>query len=199
MVVYGTKATQLAKETVTEKCPNCGTQNSIEMYVFQKYAHVFWIPLFPTGKTAVSECSHCKQVLKQKEMPAALKASYDNVKAQSKTPIWTFSGLALLAVLISFGVYTDKQNAALNAKLILEPRAGDIFEIKTVDNNYTLYKVESVVGDSVLIAANNFETNKMSGLRDLKVKGFSTELFSYHKNELKTMLESGEIMDIERN
>ena len=199
MVVYGTKASQLAKESVTEKCPNCGTQNSIEMYVFQKYAHVFWIPLFPTGKTAVSECSHCKQVLKQKEMPAALKASYDNVKAQAKTPIWTFSGLALLAVLISFGVYTDKQNAALNAKLILEPRAGDIFEIKTVDNNYTLYKVTSVAGDSVLIAANNFETNKISGLRDLKVKGFSTELFSYHKNELKTMLESGEIMDIERN
>ena len=127
MVIYGTKATQLAKETVTEKCQNCGTQNSIEIYVFQKYAHIFWIPLFPTGKTAVSECSHCKQVLKQKEMPAALKASYDNIKVQSKTPIWTFSGLALLAVLISFGVYSDNQNSARNAKLILEPQAGDIY------------------------------------------------------------------------
>jgi hypothetical protein len=198
VVIYGSKATQLAKEIVTEKCPNCGTQNSIEMYVFQKYAHIFWIPLFPTGKTAVSECSHCKQVLKQKEMPASLKASYDNLKAQSKTPIWTFSGLALLAILISFGVYTDKQNDARNAKLILEPKSGDIFEIKTEDNNYTLYKVESVAGDSVLLAANNFETNKKSGLRDLKEKGFSSELYSYHKNELKTMLESGEIMDIER-
>ena len=198
MIIYGTKAKELAKESITEKCPNCGTQNSIEMYVFQKYAHIFWIPLFPTGKTAVSECSHCKQVLKQKEMPAPLKASYDNVKAQAKTPIWTFSGLALLAVLISFGVYSENQDAARNAKLITEPKAGDIFEIKTVGNNYTLYKVESVAGDSVLIAANNFETNKLSGLRDLKVKGFSTELYSYHKNELKMMLESGEIMDIDR-
>jgi hypothetical protein len=59
--------------------------------------------------------------------------------------------------------------------------------------------VESVAGDSVLIAANNFETNKLSGLRDLKVKGFSTELFSFHINELKKMLEDGEIMDIERH
>jgi hypothetical protein len=198
VIIYGTKATQLANERVTEKCPNCGTQNSIEMYVFQKYAHVFWIPLFPTGKTAVSECSHCKQVLKQKEMPAALKASYDNVKAQYKTPIWTFSGLALLAIAISLGVYTDKQDAARNAKLILEPKTGDIFEIRTAERNYTLYKVENVMGDSVLIAANNFETNKISGLNELKEKGFSNELYSYHKNELKKMLEEGEIMDIER-
>ena len=198
MIIYGTKSTQLAKENIIEKCPNCGTSNSVEMYVFQKYAHIFWIPLFPTGKTAVSECSHCKQVLKQKEMPAPLKASFDNVKAQAKTPIWTFSGLALIAILFSFGVYTENQNAARNAKLILEPKAGDIFEIKTVDNNYTLYKVESVAGDSVFIAANDFETNKISGLRELKIKGFSTDVFSFHKNELKKMLEDGEIMDIER-
>jgi hypothetical protein len=199
VIVYGTKSTQLAKEPVIEKCPNCGTANSVDMYVFQKYFHVFWIPVFPTGKLAVSECSHCKQVLKQKEMPFQIKASIDGVKSQTKTPVWTFSGLALLAILITAMVINDKQKNELNAKLILEPRSGDIFEVKTESNNYTLYKVEKIEGDSVILAVNNYETNKVSGLYELKVKGFSTELYSFHKNELKQMLADGEIMDIERN
>src|SRR6185369_8201835 len=100
MIVYGRKATQIAKELIVEKCPNCGTMNSVELYVFQKYAHVFWIPFFPIGKTAVSQCAHCKQSLKLKEMPLELRTAYDHVKQQAKTPIWTFSGLALVVVLI---------------------------------------------------------------------------------------------------
>jgi len=36
MIVYGSKNKQLVKETIFEKSPNCGTQSSVEMYVFQK-------------------------------------------------------------------------------------------------------------------------------------------------------------------
>jgi hypothetical protein len=199
VIIYGTKSTQLAKETINEKCPNCGTSNSVDMYLFQKYFHVFWIPLFPTGKTAITECTHCKQVLKQKEMPAQLKASIDPVKSQAKTPIWTFSGLALLAVLIAAIVISDQKKSERNAKLIVEPKSGDVFEVKTESNSYTLYKVDRIEGDSVMVAVNNYETNKLSGLNDLKQKEFSLEVFSFHKNELKKMLESGEIIDIERH
>ena len=116
MIIYGTKAKQLAKEHVTTKCANCGTQNSIEIYIFQKYAHVFWIPLFPLQKTAVSQCEHCKQVLKPKEMPPALLADYEQLKTQSKTPIWTFSGLGLIAALVVVAVISDNKKDARNAK-----------------------------------------------------------------------------------
>lgn len=44
MIIYGKKSTQLVKEHLTDKCSNCGTQNSIDLYLFQNYAHVFWIP-----------------------------------------------------------------------------------------------------------------------------------------------------------
>ena len=131
MIVYGSKSKELAKEILTDKCQNCGTQNCIDMHVFQKYAHIFWIPFFPMGKTGVSQCDHCKQVLKLKEMPATLTASYNNLKAQTKTPIWMFSGLALVAVLITIGVISDKKKDEKNAQLILTPQKGDIFEIKT--------------------------------------------------------------------
>ena len=171
------------------------------MHVFQKYAHVFWIPFFPMGKTGVSQCDHCKQVLKLKEMPASLTASYDNLKSQTKTPIWMFSGLALVAVLITIGVINDKKKDEKNAQLILTPQSGDIFEIKTKDNQYTLYKIDQIQGDSVFVRVNNYETNKATGIDDLKKKGdnaYSEEVLGLSKSELKVMLDKGEIIDVDR-
>lgn len=201
MIIYGSKSKELAKELLTDKCPNCGTQNSIEIHVFQKYAHVFWIPFFPVGKTGVSQCDHCKQILKLKEMPSSLILSYENLKAQTKTPVWMFAGLALVAVLITIGVIAGKNKDEKNAKLILTPQSGDIFEIKTNDNQYTLYKIDQVEGDSVFIRTNNFETNKSSGINDLKRKGdsaYSKEVYGFSKAALNQMLDKGEIMDIDR-
>lgn len=201
MIIYGTKSKELAKQVLTDKCPNCGRQNSIEIYVFQKYAHVFWIPLFPIGKTALSQCEHCKQVLKEKQIPSSLLSSYATLKGQSKTPIWTFSGLALIVALIAFAFVSEKKKDEKNAKLILSPQSGDIFEVKTEHHQYTLYKVDGLQGDSVLIRVNNYETNKVTGLSDLKRKGeaaYSEDLFAIHKKDLQQMLDKGEIMDIER-
>jgi hypothetical protein len=201
MIIYGSRTKQLAKEALLDKCPNCGTQNSVELYVFQKYAHVFWIPFFPFGKTAVSQCSHCKQVLKLKEMPSSLRGAYENLQSQAKTPVWTFSGLVIVAVLITTGILNDQKNDAKNAKLVLAPQSGDIFEVKTKENQYTLYKIENIAGDSAFIRINQFETNKVSGLADLRSKGesaYSEDVYLFSKAELKVMLEKGEILDIQR-
>lgn len=198
MIIYGSKSKELAKEILTDKCQNCGTHNSIDMHVFQKYAHVFWIPFFPVGKTGLSQCDHCKQVLKLKEMSPALTASYDNLKAQTKTPIWMFSGLALVAALVIIGVISNNKKNEKNAQLILTPQVGDIFEVKTKDNQYTLYKVDEVQGDSVFIQSSNFEVNKITGLDDLKKKEYSDDIYGFSKTELKEMLNKGEILDIDR-
>ena len=201
MLIYGSKTTQLAKENVTGNCPNCGTPNAVDLYVFQKYAHVFWIPLFPAGKVTLSQCTHCKQVLKPKEMSSALMDANNHLKAQSRTPVWTFTGLALIAVLITIGVINDKKNDERNAQLILAPKEGDIFEVKTKHNQYTLYKVASVTGESVFLYPNQYETNKLTGLDDLKRKGdnaYTEEALAVSIAELKQMLEKGEIMDIDR-
>jgi phage FluMu protein Com len=115
MIVYGTRSKLLAKELVTDKCPNCGTQNSTEIHIYQKWAHVFWIPFFPIGKAVASQCGHCQQVLKEKEMTSSMQSITQDVKSKSKTPIWTFSGLALLAVLIVYGVIIDKQKDEIYA------------------------------------------------------------------------------------
>jgi hypothetical protein len=199
MIYYGTKNKELAKEIVTDKCPHCGNINSIDMHVFQKYAHVFWIPVFPLSKTGIAQCDHCKKVFKLSEMPEKLLESYQNLKAQTKTPTWMFSGLALFAGIILLGIYNEKNTKAKNEKIILAPVVGDIYEVKTNQKNYTAYKVDQVLADSVYVLVNNFETNKRSGLKELKTKAYSTdEVLGFSKNELKQMLEKGDIIDIER-
>ncbi|WP_448698980.1 hypothetical protein ACFGVR_18900 [Mucilaginibacter sp. AW1-3] len=104
MIIYGSKATHIITEQIAEQCPHCSSANTMHMSVFQRYAHVYWIPMFGIGKTGVSQCLHCKQVLKLKEMPHALKLAYDNVVLRAKTPLFVFSGLAVIAVIVLIAI-----------------------------------------------------------------------------------------------
>lgn len=133
-------------------------------------------------------------------MPEPLRVAYHNLKQQTKTPLWMFSGLTLVAILITWGVVSDQQKDARNAKLILAPLKGDIFEVKS-GGNYTLYKVNEVVGDTIYILYNQYETNKISGLSDLKKKGnmgYVDVVEAYLKKDLKAMFDDGKIIDIIR-
>lgn len=201
MIIYGSRSVKLAVEQVSDSCPHCGTANSIELYVFQKYAHVFWIPFFPIGKTAVSQCNHCKQILKKDEMPSSMISAYDRIKAKTRIPVWTFAGLALVGALILVGFVSNKQKDEKNAKLIQAPATGDVFEVRTKDGQYTLMKVAQVKGDSLFIQLHQYETNKLKGLADLKRKGesgYTEEVFVLLKEDLQAMLKEGEIMDVIR-
>jgi hypothetical protein len=201
MLVYGRKAKLLAAETYTGKCANCGAMAAVHISLVQKYLHVFWLPFVPIGKTGVSKCSNCKQVLTLKEMPIAYTDVYDVLKQQVKTPLYMYSGVVVLALIISAAIYEDVQNSKKNALLITAPQKGDVFEIKTDEEQYTLYKVDNVHGDTVFVLKNEYETTKESGLNDLKEKGdtaYSRETIELLKQTLKKMLADGEIIDIDR-
>jgi hypothetical protein len=201
MIIFGMKAHQLAKETLFESCQNCKTQNSIDLFIFQKYAHVFWLPFFPLGKIAVTQCQHCKQSLTQNEMPPSFIISADDLKSKTNVPFWTFTGLAIVALFFLVEIISDNKQDAKNNKLILSPQPGDIFEVKTTDNQYSLFKIQTVTSDSVFIRLNQYQTNMESGLGSLKRKGdssYSDEIFSIARAQLKIMVDKGEIINIER-
>ena len=197
-ITYGTNAKQLAKEPETGKCPNCGSQNSIDMYVFQKYGHVFWIPFAPMTKTGVSECTSCKQKLELFQMPDLLKTKYEEIKAKTKAPVWTFSGLVLLGLLIIAGTLGAINDNQKNIQFILQPKAGDIYEMVTENSQYTLLKVARVQGDSVFVYINEYETDKQKGLYQLRDKPFSPGEIAFTKQTLRLMLKEGKILDVER-
>jgi hypothetical protein len=201
MIIYGVRNKQLAGEVIADKCENCGNNNCIDMHVFQRYAHIFWIPLLPLGKTGVSQCDNCKQVLKSSKMTANLKIAYQNVAAQTKTPIWTFTGIAIIAVFIVFGINSDNKKQEKIKQYIAVPQKGDVLSIKTKEHNYTIYRIDAVKNDSIFIQPSNYEANKISGLKELKNKGeagYSEDVFGMSKTELQQLLTKEEIYDIER-
>ena len=88
MIIYGSRAVHLASAQPTSiTCPSCGTQGSLVISTFRRHAHIFWIPLFPIGKTGVSQCQHCKQVMKVKEMPNNIRKEYEYVKDEKRGPL----------------------------------------------------------------------------------------------------------------
>ncbi len=101
MIIYGSRATHLKSAQSTTTCPSCNTKGSVILSVFGKYAHIFWIPLFPIGKKGISQCQHCKNVLATREMPEAIKREYDELKADCKSPIWQYVGLFIFVALFA--------------------------------------------------------------------------------------------------
>ena len=201
MIIFGKTRRLVATNAIFDTCESCHKQGNMEMLVFKDYAHIFWIPFFPIGTKGISQCGHCKHALELKQMPGSLKLTYQNLKAQAKTPVWMYSGLMLVAVLIFIGAIAGGKKNEKNAKLIVTPASGDVYEIKTRDRQYTLYKIDEVVGDSVVLKVSKYETDKLTGIYKIKAKGdaaYADDMFIVAKTQLKEMLEKNEIIDIDR-
>lgn len=167
------------------------------MNVFQKYAHVFWIPMFPTGKTGGSQCSNCGQVLKYNYMPDALRASYERVKDNAGTPIWAYSGLGAIVLIIAAVAINDGKKTEATADYVLHPKKGDVVQIK-LDSVYTLIKLTNVDRDSVYFVTNQFQTTDDTEIDDLTAKPYDTEVISMSLTKLAELNKEGKIINIDR-
>lgn len=199
MIIYGSRGKQLARQSLAITCPNCATPNSTEMHVFQRYAHVFWIPFFPMNKLGVSQCNHCKQTLRTREMPPALKNEYETLKAQTKTPLWMFAGAALLAVLIVFVIVDENKKSAATAEYIKHVQPNDLLETK-VEEGYTYLKVVAVKGDTVYVKGNKEAVSLESGLTKLGTgeSSFGDEAFSTTQQNLLVQYKEKKILNVVR-
>ena len=45
------------------KCRTCREPSDQQITLLSKYFHIWWIPMFPIGQRAISECSNCKKTL----------------------------------------------------------------------------------------------------------------------------------------
>jgi hypothetical protein len=91
-------------------CVNCGTPGTLSEVVSSRYAHFFWIPLFPFSKRALTVCAYCKQALNENQWPAAYRPAAFAAKQLSRAPLTNYIGLLLLAIPVAFvllgGVFT---------------------------------------------------------------------------------------------
>lgn len=200
MIFYGSKGVHLHSEQVSGvKCSHCEQTSTHTVSIYGKYAYVYWIPFFPLGKKGVSECNHCKITLEPKEMSESLKLAYQNVNVNAKTPIWYWSGLGIVAVIIGVLAFSSAQHDKDAITYIDKPLTGDIYEFKPNDY-YSLLKVASVDQDSVYVISNDYETERQSDLNDLdKASNFTSKPYGISKEDLKEYFKSKKILDVNRD
>ncbi len=102
MIIFGSRASNIGHYDIpNSKCDHCHQNNTQRISVFGKYFHIFWIPIFPFGKKAVSECTHCKKTIDQDDFSPELKSQYNNTKNLVKRPFWHWFGLSAFASLVA--------------------------------------------------------------------------------------------------
>jgi len=131
-------------------------------------------------------------------MPRSFAIQYANLKAQSKTPLWSFAGtgaIILFAIIVNI---VDLQKPQQFTKMILSPRVNDIYEIKQKNGTYTLFKVDNIAHDTLSFLAYKYQSDKEDGLSEIEDKNFNAGRYMYLKSLLLDMNKNGEIVDINR-
>lgn len=103
-MIIGKKSTLLKSNQLTINCPKCGQSNTITLKVLGDYGHLFQIPFVSKGKRGESECANCREVIAHQEMKSDLKLAYFELKENVKTPIWFYSGLIAIKVLVIYKI-----------------------------------------------------------------------------------------------
>lgn len=200
MIIYGSRNKEVAQQHSSHSCSHCNTPNATTLHVIQRYFHIFWIPMFPFGKIGASQCNHCKQVLPTKQMPSSLRSEYDQLKADAKTPLWMFLGLALLgALIVSIAIDEKKENEATAAHIThLQPN--DLLKVKT-DEGYTYLKVVTVKGDTISLRSNKQIAVTQSGVSRLGVADhdFIEDEFETTQGVLVSQYKKGTILKVSRH
>lgn len=200
MIIYGTGSTKVKEEAIFNKCSTCGNTNTITTYVYAKYVDIFWIPVFPLGKYVSTQCSHCKQVLQEKEMTPDLKQTVMPVKNSSKTPLKAFSGLIVIGLLIVGGGVMAAMAGKDTEKYAATPVVGDRYYYKAEDGSFSTMKVIELSADSLFFFLNDYTIDKKSKIRTIDITNNydTTEYYGYSKQEISTMLKDKTVFQIKR-
>ncbi len=201
MIVYGSHPVRIKSHNdKTLKCPNCDTQGSLYFQYYSTHAHVFWIPLFPVMRKGYSSCSNCNQEVKPKNMTDHVRRAYDSIKSDTKVPIWQFSGLGLIAILIGFIYYNTKANDQKYKEYIANPQNGDVYSYKLNFKEYSTLKVAQITTDSIYVIPNEYVTNKRTGINEIDISSnYGDLMYGIAKTEINRMFEAEEIYEIERD
>ena len=205
MIIYGTKATLRRTEAAPGlTCPACSTTDQMWLNVFSRYAHVYWVPLFPFSKPAVAHCAHCKGTWAEKELPAEaaeLKQAAELLRQHTTAPWWQWSGLVVLALGLVVALVAGRRHDQDSATFLAAPRAGDIYTVHDSDTarRYSLLKVVAAHGNTVELVANNYDIDDRHPLEELnQTDKYSKEPFTLTQLDLTIMRNKGQLTDVDR-
>ena len=100
-ILFGHRATKIAEET--KKVNENGYFQPAIIQIYQRYAHIFWVPLFPLYRNYVLFFPETGAIYEKnlfQKMPENYKEICREVSRNARTPWWTFIGIILLGLLI---------------------------------------------------------------------------------------------------
>lgn len=201
MIFYGTNGTHYATEALAGSCcPACHAPEALQLGLVSRYAHVYWIPLFPFQKVAVTQCLNCQASWTEKQLAPALASAVRTAKQRSRAPYWTWAGLLLIVAMSLYGYLHSIRDTRTDEALLASPHAGDIYTVRSDSSQmYSLLKVRQVGGNIVELVANEYETENATPINSLNAPSrYSKEPFTLTFLDLQIMRRKGQLTDVDR-
>lgn len=200
-IYYGTRVAHIKTAHIdTVTCSNCETNGPIQLDLFSWHFHLFFLPIFPYRKRGIAQCENCGHETAASMMQTGLKQEYLDFKRGKQAPIWQFSGLILIVLLITAVTVSNRQDNKKEREYMANPVEGDIYEYETDDGNYSTFKVLAVSGDTVKYLFNTYWINQKSGISDIDIEeNYSDTIYYFLQTELAYMYEEGVIYDVRRD
>ncbi len=110
MFIYGTSGEKIQRSEPVFNCacPSCNSSNTMNTVVMSRYAHLWFIPLFPISKRVVISCSNCKSAYKPVGFAPDVEAGAQQLKQDTSFPVWYWSGLAIIAFIAAYIFFASR-------------------------------------------------------------------------------------------
>lgn len=194
-IIYGKRSAAIKKyNDDSQQCKNCNSFG-LSIKVYKEYYHVFYLPIIPIGITSAKiYCKNCKAHMRSN----SIEAEYEK---KTKAPIYLYAGVLLFLGFISIAILASLKNQKETAEFIESPVEGDVYRVKKNEDNLTHYyflRVSEVYGDTVYMYHSNLVYKQYTGQFNDDDFFDKSEYYILNHDDLKKMLEKGEIESIAR-
>lgn len=206
MFFYGVKSKSIKIGKLTNiHCNYCDKESKMEYEIEQKYFHLYFIPFIPLKKRTTVCCENCWTVFEKKHFSndINIKLNRANDRNPVRTPIWTFSGSILLALLIVWAFWQSGRHEVTEGDYIKNPKKGDVYFTETHPAEYTtIYSTLRI--DKVDKANVYFTYNDTSVTKYTKVFGILNERYYtskkgiYARKKIEELYKKDSIISITR-
>lgn len=93
IIIFGLRRSRMGQYQVkVPECPSCRHETHYTVEVYGRYFHVFFLPVFPTGRKTVARCNHCGFEFTNLHQVPSLYPAYLQASAiqKPKRPFWHF-------------------------------------------------------------------------------------------------------------
>lgn len=181
-------------------CPACHRTHCLRAMLVSRSMHFYGIPFVPFERLVVVQCQQCGTAWNTYNAPPGLAPTMQALRTQVRHPYWTWTGLALAALVLA-GVLAYYIRDYHNDEALLEyPAAGDVYTVRSDSSRtYSLLKVRQASGNAVELVANKYETSER--FPDWQIRQdscYSDEPFTLTRFDLQIMRRKGQIVNVDR-